>query len=153
MSPAKSILARASQTRPSVSSLAPSQSALGPRSARRAVDQGGRSRSGHLRIRGQWSGPGARLGDPGSQRSCLASSRDREACWTLMYCGTQRRPPGRVYLRVTPKAATPRAHGALVRECHRRDVECSLASRIGAEQQCPYPMHRRARLGGRCSRR
>src|SRR5215468_9175925 len=53
MSPAKRVIARASQTRPRVSSLAPSQSALGPSSARRAVDQGGRSRSGHLRILGQ----------------------------------------------------------------------------------------------------
>src|SRR4029450_2821570 len=140
MPPAKRIIARTSQTCPRVPGLAPSQSAPGPHAARRAVDPGGRSRSGHLRILGQLSGPGARLCDPGSQRSCLESSRDREACWTLIYCGTQRRPPGRVYIRVTPKATTPRAHGALVRECHRCDVECALASRIWAEQKCPYPM-------------
>jgi hypothetical protein len=56
-------------------------------------------------------------------------------------------------MRVTPKAATPGAHGARVRKCHRRDVACSLASRLWAEPKCPYPMHRRARLGGRGSRR
>jgi hypothetical protein len=88
MSPAKRIIARASQTRPRVPGMAPSPSTLGARSARRAVDQGGRSRSGHLRILGPCSGPGAWLCDPGSQRARLESSRDREACWTLIYCGT-----------------------------------------------------------------
>ena len=139
MSPAQRVLARASQTRPRVPSLAPSQSPRGLRPGRRAVDQGRRSRSGYLRILGQLSGTRPRFCHPGCQRSCLKSSRDGEAYWTIIYCGTQRRPFGRVYLRVTPKAETPCAHGALVRECHRRDVKCSLASRIWAEQQCPIP--------------
>ena len=73
----------------------------------------------------------------GCQRSCLKPSRDGEAYWTIIPRGTQRRPFGRVYLRVTPKAKTPCAHGALVRECHRRDVKCSLASRICGRSACP----------------
>ena len=42
-------------------------------------------------------------------------------------------------MRVTSKTATSGAHGALVRQCHCRDVECSLASRIWAEQHAPIP--------------
>ena len=79
----------------------------------------------------------------------LSHPETREAYGTIIHRGAQRRPFGRVYLRVTPKAETPCAHGALVRECHRRDVKCSLASRIWAERPAPHPMHCRARLGSR----
>jgi hypothetical protein len=68
----------------------------------------------------------------------------------MMHRGTQRRPLGRVSLRVTPKAETPCAHGARGRACHRRDVQCSRASRRGAERPAPQLMHgRRACLGSR----
>ena len=152
MSPAKRIIARASQTRPRVQ--------VWPQASQRL---------GHAPQDVQWIRVADREADIYEYLvSCQAlghgfvirAAKDRALSHPetgkragRLFCGTQRRPPRRVYIRVTPKAATPRAHGALVRECHRRDVECSLASRIWAEQKCPYPMHRRARLGGRCSRR
>ena len=149
MSLAQRVIARAAQTRSRVPSLAPSQSPRGGGPGRRAVGQGRRPRSGYLRILGELSGARPRFCNSGCQRSCLKPSRDGEAYWTIIHRGTQRRPFGRVYLRVTPKAETPCAHGTLVRECHRRDVECSLASGIWAEQKAPHPMHCRACLGSR----
>jgi hypothetical protein len=74
-------------------------------------------------------------------------SRDREAHQALIYCGTQCGPLGRIYIRGTPKATTPCAHSALVRECHRRNMACPRATGIRAGQKAAYPMSRWARLG------
>ena len=149
MSPAQRVLARAAQPRSRVPSLAASQSPRGVCTGRRAVGQRRRPRSGYLRVLGELSGTRPRVCASGCQRSCLKPSRDGEAYGAISHRGTQRRPFGRVYPRMTPKAETPCAYGTLVRECHRSDVKCPLASRIWAERQAPHPMHRRACLGSR----
>ena len=153
MSPSQRVVTRAAETRQRVPSLAASQSARGACTGRRAGDEGRRSRGRHLCIPGELSGTRPWLCDPCCERPGVEPSGDREARRALICRGAQRHPLGRVYVRVTPKADTPGAHGAFVRQGHRSDVECSLASRIGAERQAPHPLHRRACLGSRCSRR
>ena len=82
-------------------------------------------------------GPGARLCDPGSQRSCLEPSRDREACWTAITAARSAVSLGEFALEIRQSASTPRAHGALVRECHRRTLSAPWRPGYGQIRNAP----------------
>ena len=152
MSEAEGVLASTAQTGSGVASLAVRQGPPGTGAGRRAVDQGGGSRSRHLCVRGEWSGSRPWFGHPCGERPCVEPSRDWEAHGAFICDGTQCSPLGGMHHRVTPTAAPPGAHGAPGGACDACDLACALASRTRAGEAASDPMPRRARLGRGCSR-